>query len=65
MMKVNLLTKLLTGNVMTGDETDMTKFIIIGIVCVVLVVGVTVLGKVASKSDEQDVEENNEETEEK
>ena len=62
---MNLLTKLLTGNVMTGDETDMTKFIIIGIVCVVLVVGVTVLGKVASKSDEQDVEENNEETEEK
>ncbi len=59
MIKMKLLTNLLTGSVMTGDEADTGKFIIIGVVCVVLVIGVTVLGKMASKSDEQETEENN------
>lgn len=62
---MNLFTNVISGSVMTGDEANTGKFIIIGIVCVVLVIGVTVLGKIASKSDEQDAEDNEEKTEEK
>ena len=53
---MELLSNSLAGNVLTGDEADIGKFVVIGIVCVVLVIGVTILGKIASKSDEETVE---------
>lgn len=53
------------AGVLTGDETNITKFVVIGIICVVLVVGVTIMGVISSKKDEemQDVEEDTSERE--
>ena len=53
---MNILTSVISGSVATGDEVDITKFVVIGAVCVVLVVAVTLLGKMASKSDEQETD---------
>ncbi|MBE5927631.1 MAG: hypothetical protein E7270_11810 [Lachnospiraceae bacterium] len=51
---MNIVASMISGSVATGDEVDVKKFVIIGVVCVVLVIGVTVLGKMAAKSDEQE-----------
>lgn len=53
---MKLMTSMISGSVATGDEVNITKFVVIGLVCVVLVIGVTVLGKMASKSDAQEVD---------
>lgn len=62
MMK--MMASIISGSVATGDEVNITKFVVIGAICVVLVVGVTILGKFASKSDEQESDKE-EKTEEK
>lgn len=59
---------LFAASVLTGDETNITKFVILGIVSVVLVIGVTVLGVTSSKKDEHVQEDDDaleSETEEK
>ena len=61
---MKMIASMISGSVATGDEVNITKFVVIGVVCVVLVIGVTLLGKMASKNDEQETEKE-EKTEEK
>lgn len=47
---------LLETAVRTGDSADTTKFIIIGVVCVVAIAGVAFLGMISGKNKEDDKE---------
>ncbi len=59
----------LLNQVLTGDKTDVTKYIVIGVICIVLVIGVTVMGVISSRREDEELSDeentNNIETEEK
>ncbi len=49
-----LLSNVVDTAVNTGDSGGMTKFIIIGVVCVVLIAGIAVLGILSKKDNDKD-----------
>ena len=53
---MKIIASMISESVATGDEPGITKFVVIGAVCIVLVIAVTLLGKMASKSDAQEVD---------